>query len=106
MELMCVIGAAMHLGYKSRLQLYKLINDGWLNEHVHVLSGQQLLDVEGGLMRLTNFHQRNFRNDIGYVLMNIAKSCNVSIFHLLLYSSFAISSRNHSSCLLASSSEY
>ena len=47
MELMCVIGAAMHLEYKSRLQLYKLMNDGWLNEHVHVLNGQRLLDVEG-----------------------------------------------------------
>ena len=49
MELMCVIGAAMHLGYKSQLQLYKLTNDGWLNEHVHVLSGQRLLDVEAAV---------------------------------------------------------
>ena len=23
------------------------MNDGWLNEHVHMLSGQRLLDVEG-----------------------------------------------------------
>ena len=44
---MSVLGAARHLGYKSRSQRYKLMNDGWLNEHVHVLSGQRLLDVEG-----------------------------------------------------------
>ena len=49
MQLMSVSGAARHLGYKSRSQLYKLINDGWLDEHVHVQmpSGQRLLDVDG-----------------------------------------------------------
>ena len=37
------------LGYKSRSQLYKLMNDGWLDAHVHVQmpSGQRLLDVDG-----------------------------------------------------------
>ena len=46
---MSISGAARHLGYKSRSQLYKLINDGWLDEHVHVQmpSGQRLLDVDG-----------------------------------------------------------
>ena len=33
----------------TREQLYKLMNDGWLDAHVHVQmpSGQRLLDVEG-----------------------------------------------------------
>ena len=49
MQLMSISEAARHLGYKSRSQLYKLINDGWLDEHVHVQmpSGQRLLDVDG-----------------------------------------------------------
>ena len=49
MQSMRISGAARHLGYKSHSQLYKLINDGWLDEHVHVQmpSGQRLLDVEG-----------------------------------------------------------
>ena len=36
MQLMTVSAAARHLGYKSRSQLYKLMNDGWLDAHVHV----------------------------------------------------------------------
>ena len=49
MQSMRISGAARHLGYKSHSQLYKLINDGWLDEHVHVQmpSGQRILDVEG-----------------------------------------------------------
>ena len=49
MQLMSIRDAARHLGYKSRSQLYKLIDDGWLDEHVHVQmpSGQRLLDVDG-----------------------------------------------------------
>ena len=49
MRLMSISGAARHLGYKSRSQLYKLMNDGWLDQHVHVQmpSGQRLLDVDG-----------------------------------------------------------
>ena len=49
MQLMSISGAARHLGYKSRSQLYKLINDGWLDEHLHVHmpSGQRLLNVDG-----------------------------------------------------------
>ena len=49
MQSMRISGAARHLGYKRHSQLYKLINDGWLDEHVHVQmpSGQRLLDVEG-----------------------------------------------------------
>ena len=54
MQLMSISGAASHLGYKSRSQLYKLIDDGWLDEHVHVQmpSGQRLLDVDGLQQRL------------------------------------------------------
>ena len=49
MQLMSVSPAARHLGYKSRSQRYKLMNDGWLDAHVHVQmpSGQLLLDVDG-----------------------------------------------------------
>ena len=36
MQLMSVSAAARHLGYKSRSQLYKLMNDGWLDAHVHI----------------------------------------------------------------------
>ena len=41
--------AARRLGYKSRSQLYRLINDGYLHEHVHVQqhTGQRLVDIEG-----------------------------------------------------------
>ena len=46
---MRISGAARYLGYKSHSQLYKLINDDWLDEHVYVQIpiGQRLLDVEG-----------------------------------------------------------
>ena len=49
MKLMSISGAARHLGYKSRSQLYKLIDDGWLDDHLHINmpSGQRLLDVDG-----------------------------------------------------------
>ena len=59
MQLMSISEAARHLGYKSRSQLYKLIDDGWLDEHVHVQmpSGQRLLDVEGLQERLQGLCQ-------------------------------------------------
>ena len=48
---MIVSAAAKHLGSKSHSELYKLINDGWLDAHAHahaqMPSGQRLLDVEG-----------------------------------------------------------
>ena len=49
MQLMSISGAARHLGYKSRSQLHKLIDDGWLDGHVHVQMpcGQRLLGVDG-----------------------------------------------------------
>ena len=49
MQSMRISGAARHLGYKSHSQLYKLINDCWLDEHVHVQmpTRQRFLDVEG-----------------------------------------------------------
>ena len=47
MQLMSVSAVARRLGYKSRSQLYKLMNDGWLDAHGHVQmpSEQRLLDV-------------------------------------------------------------
>ena len=49
MQLMTVSASAKYLGYKSRSQLYKLMNDGWLDAHVDVQmpSGQRLLDDDG-----------------------------------------------------------
>ena len=49
MQLMSVSAAARPLGYKSRSQLYKLMNDGWPDAHVHIQmpSGQRLLDFAG-----------------------------------------------------------
>ena len=49
MQLMSISGAARHLGYKSRSQLYKLIDDGWLDDHlrINMPSGRRLLDVDG-----------------------------------------------------------
>ena len=49
MELMTISEAARRLGYKSRSQLYRLLNDGCLHEHVHVMqhTGQRLVDREG-----------------------------------------------------------
>ncbi len=48
MELMTISEAARRLGYKSRSQLYRLMNDGFL-QHVHVQqhTGQHLVDIEG-----------------------------------------------------------
>ena len=59
MQLMSVSAAARHLGYKSRLQLYKLMNDGWLDAHLHIQvpSGQRLLDVDGLQKTLQGFCQ-------------------------------------------------
>ena len=49
MELMTISEASRRLGYKSRSQLYRLLNDGHLHEHVHVQqhTGQRLVDIEG-----------------------------------------------------------
>ena len=46
---MTVSASARHLGYKSRSQLYKLMDDGWLDAYVDVQmpSGQRLLDEDG-----------------------------------------------------------
>ena len=47
MQLKSVSTAARHLGYKSRSQLYRLTNEGWLDDYVQKVSGQRLLDVDG-----------------------------------------------------------
>jgi hypothetical protein len=47
MQLMSDSTAARHLGYKSRSQLYRLTNEGWLDDYVQKVSGQRLLDVDG-----------------------------------------------------------
>ena len=48
-ELMMISESAMRLGYKSRSQLYRLLNDAYLHEHVHVQqhTGQRLFAIEG-----------------------------------------------------------
>ena len=60
MQLIIVSAAASHLGYKSRSQLYTLINDGWLDSHVHVQmpSGQRLQDLVGLQKMLQGLCQR------------------------------------------------
>ena len=45
MELMTISEAARRLGYKSRSQLYRLINDSYLHEHVHVQHTGRLVDM-------------------------------------------------------------
>ncbi|AHF64138.1 hypothetical protein Syncc8109_1783 [Synechococcus sp. WH 8109] len=49
MQLVIVSAAARHLGYKSCSQLYELMNDGWLDAHMHfqIPSELGLLDVNG-----------------------------------------------------------
>ena len=46
---MMISEAARRLGNKSRSQLYRLLNEGYLNEHVHVQkhTGQRLVDIDG-----------------------------------------------------------
>ena len=46
---MTISEAARCLGYKSRSQFYRLINDGYLHEHAHVqkCTGQRLVDIDG-----------------------------------------------------------
>ena len=57
MQLIIVSAVARHLGSKSRSELYKLINDGWLDAHTHAKmpSWQRLLDVEGLQTTLQGF---------------------------------------------------
>ena len=49
MEIITISEAARLLEYKSRSQLYRLINDGYLYEHVNVQqhTGPRLVDIEG-----------------------------------------------------------
>ena len=65
MQLMSVSAAASHLGYKSRSQLYKLMNDGWLDAYVNIQmpSGQRLLDVDGLQKTLLGLCQRGVDGD-------------------------------------------
>ena len=59
MELMTIGEASRRLGCKSKSQLYKLLNDGYLHEHVHVqqYTGQRLVDIEGLREKLQCFGQ-------------------------------------------------
>ena len=60
MQLIIVSAAESHLGYKSRSQLYTLINKDWLDLHVHVHipSGQRLQDLDGLQMTLEGLCKR------------------------------------------------
>ena len=59
MQLIIVSAAAKHLVSKSHSELYKLINDGWLDAHAHaqIPSGQRLPDVERMQKSLQDFFQ-------------------------------------------------
>ena len=73
MQLMSISGAARHLGYKSRSQLYKLIDDGWLDDHLYINmpSGQRLLDVNGLREKLQTLCQ--WRIDSVFLRLNVNK---------------------------------
>ena len=49
MQLMTISEAVRRLEYTSRSQLYRLINSGYLSEHLHVQqhTGQRLVDIDG-----------------------------------------------------------
>ena len=70
MQLMSISGAASHLGYKSRSQLNKLIDDGWLDDHLHINmpSGQRLIDVNGLQKKLQSLCQ--WREDSVFLRSN------------------------------------
>ena len=63
MQLIIVSAATRHLGYKSRSQLYTLINDVLLDSHVHVqmTSWQRLQDLDGLQKTLEDLCQRGVR---------------------------------------------
>ena len=71
MQLMSISGAARYIGYKSRSQLYKLIDDGWLDDHLHINmpSGQRLLDVDGLQKKLQGLYQ--WRIDSVFLRLNV-----------------------------------
>ena len=59
MQLIILSAAAKHLVSKSRSELYKLINDGWLDAHAlaQMPREQRLLHVEGLQKTLQGFCQ-------------------------------------------------
>ena len=63
MELMTISEAARRLGYKSRSQLYRLINDGYLHEHVHVQqhTGQRWTCEVSAAIAVVGWALRRFR---------------------------------------------
>ena len=79
MQLMTVSAAARHLGYKSRSQLYRLMNDGWLDAHVHVQmpSGQRLLDVDGLQKTLQGLCQ--WRNDSVFLRNSLPYKVSIAL---------------------------
>ena len=83
MKLMSISGAARHLGHKRRSQLYKLIDDGWLDDHLHINMpiGQWLLDVDGLRERLQGLCQ--WRIDSVFLRRNVIElaedSCDGAI---------------------------
>ena len=82
MELMTISEAARRLGYKSRSQLYRLTNDGYLHEHVHVqqYTGQRLVDIEGLREKLQCICQ--WRPDSVF-LRRWRQSCSVSLRNVI-----------------------
>ena len=46
MKLCTISETAKILGYKSRSQLYRLLNDGWLDDYLKVRNGKRFLDLE------------------------------------------------------------
>ena len=46
MKLCTISETAKILGYKSRSQLYRLLNDGWLNDYLQEINGRKFLELE------------------------------------------------------------
>ena len=46
MPLATISEAAKICGYKSRSQLYTMLNDGWLKDYVQIVNGQRFLNLK------------------------------------------------------------
>ena len=46
MPLATITEASRILGYRSRSQLYRMLNDGWLNDYVVEIEGIKYLDLK------------------------------------------------------------
>ena len=81
MELMTISEAARRLGYKSRSQLYRLLNKGYLSEHVHLQqhTGQRLVDIYGLREKLQRICQ--WRPDRVFLRRNVIEVSDTALIY-------------------------